>query len=251
MFVIMLKPINALKALTTISLVSLCQLSYLVLAPMAQAKHETGSSSIRTGLPERRVGGGGRIPESCLAPQQSLVALIPENLKGFTAASSPDIFVYLPSTDKAKSVEFVLRNSNDDIIYEHMMFTHHHSGIVKFNVPEIELATNLGTNQEYHWYVSLICNPLNRAEDFVVEGLIERIDLKSEVAEQLATATTMEKVQLYQQESLWHDALATLMESQFGCDVNVNPVWISLLESVNLPIIVDRPFENCLQAKVD
>ena len=177
----------------------------------ARANESQENQARTSGLPGRRIGAGTR-SESCASLSQPLAALIPENIYSQTGAAKPHFFFYVPATKNSKIVEFVLRNANDDLVYETVFPVNSESGVVSLSLPEATNSHDLQPNQQYHWYLSLICNPEDRSEDIVVEGIIKRVIPHPQLASQLEKSQPLEQVDLYLEAGLWHEALATLAQ---------------------------------------
>jgi hypothetical protein len=238
---------NQLNLLTkTIVLTLIINFNWLNFTHLAQAqtKNSSGSSqstkttsqeanSNRNGLPSNRISGGSR--GSCLAGNHSLVALVPEENVSLTASASPKLFFYVPATNSPRQLEFVLRNQNDELVYEAFVDTNNQSGIIPINLPKSVKSDLLEANQDYHWYLSMICNPQRRSQDLVVEGWIRRIELKASLAEQLRQCDPVEQAMLYNQNGIWYDALAALAEEQQSSK------WSELLASVGLGDLAQEP----------
>lgn len=99
----------------------------------------------------------------------------------------------------------------DRLVYETSLETEGRSGImsVEIPLPTDERSKSLDSSTDYHWYLSYICNPEQRSQDVVLEGWIDRIELSEITQEKLETLSLTEQANLYQQQGIWHDALAT------------------------------------------
>ena len=203
----------------------------------------TNSDNINNGMPTYRRDGGSRSnQENCVANNShNLVAIIPENTVVLTASASPKLFFYIPETNQSKTLEFVLRNQADQLIYEAFLTTNGR-GIITVEVPAEVQANLLKEKQNYHWYLSMICNSQQRSQDIVVEGWMRPETINSATKKQLAAANTVEQADLYHQQGLWHDALSVLVENKNANSVSVEAKWTELLESVGLSALANRPF---------
>ncbi|AFZ35022.1 protein of unknown function DUF928 [Stanieria cyanosphaera PCC 7437] len=190
-------------------------------------------NSSRNGLPVNRIAGGSR--SSCLANNHRLVALVPEENVNLTASNSPKLFFYIPATKNPYQIEFVLRNQNDELVYETSIDTNQQSGIVSISVPNSVNFKGLEVNQNYHWYLSMICDPMRRSHDLVVEGWIRRIELETAFKKQLQNSNQIKQAELYHQKGIWHDALAALAEEPDASQ------WSELLDSIGLEDLAQQP----------
>ncbi|MBD2214615.1 DUF928 domain-containing protein [Nostoc linckia FACHB-104] len=227
------------RAFTVISLALLLACSW------AMPKQALASSEEkpREGLPGRRVGGGTR--GQCFSSVGRLMALVPENNLGFTKKAYPNILFYLPPTSTSAMVEFVLQDESRQSVYETTFTKSSAGGVINFSLPESTSLPPLAINKKYNWYVSLICNPENRANDIVVHGWIQRVELDSNLTKKLEQTTSpLGRVALYAQAGLWQDALATLaqLRSTQPNDSKLAVNWTQLLKTENLDAIAQEPF---------
>ena len=238
----MLARIHYSKVITIICLASLLNLSSASFPGLvrAQSSNNTENDTEQLEGPDRRIGGGGRPAESCLfnKNQQPLTAIIPKNYLGITAVASPTLFFYVPQIEQPQEVEveFVLRDPNDKLVYETTFTLTGNAGIISLVLPDSKELNLLKINQDYHWYFSTICNPQDRSKDIVVEGLIRRVKLDPVLADKLAQATQIERVRLYLEANLWHDALTALAELKRSRpkDPAVLNMWTQILRSADL-----------------
>ena len=200
-----------------------------------------GNPKGRSGLPIHRVGGGSR--GNCIASQGHLVALVPENSVGKTASNNPQLFFYVPETTKPHLLEFVVRNQQDELVYESMLQKSTRPGIISIELPANLQKDQLKTNENYHWYLSMICNQQKRSHDIVVEGWIRRVELEPELTQKLQQANILEQASFYQDQGIWYDALSILAESKQSIEsqINVKAKWTELLESIGLKEFAEQP----------
>lgn len=201
------------------------------------------SQSSRQGLPERRVAGGSR-SQTCLLDRHNLTALMPKNSLGLTASASPTFFFYLPPTTETQSVEFVLRDANDNLVYETTFAVRNKSGIISFTLPDSTKLNYLKNNQNYHWYFSLICNPKNRSQDMVVEGFVQRVEIPETLALKLEQTAPLDRIDMYLEAGLWHEALAVIAQLQQDRlqDLALSEKWLEILHSIDLDRLAQAPF---------
>ncbi|MGL6344870.1 MAG: DUF928 domain-containing protein [Waterburya sp.] len=195
------------------------------------------------GLPTHRRDGGSRgSGNDCLsaADNRNLIALIPEQNIGINTSESPQLFFYVPEINKQKTIEFVVRNEQDELVYEAFISTKG-QGIMSVAIPADINSNLLKKEQNYHWYFSLICNPQQRSWDIVLEGWLrqEAIDFASQ--QELNSATVIEQAEFYHQQGFWYDALAVLAKSQIE-QPQIKAKWSELLQSVGLAEVATEPF---------
>ena len=242
---------NVRKTLIAVGLMSLLSLTLSGAPGLAQTDDEDDIP--RQGLPGRRIGGGTRRPsDECIAGETPLIALIPENNLGVTTAAHTSLLFYLPPATATRDVEFVLTDSNDELIYDTTLQVQGNSGVISLNLPDDAPVHPLPMNENYHWYFSIICDSTNRAQDIAVDGWIRRVDLATTLTNQLNNVTLLERARvLYQELELWHEALtilADLRRTQPN-DPTVTAHWTQVLQSVGLDSIaqeslIDLPLVN-------
>jgi hypothetical protein len=215
--------------------------------PIAEptASAQANRSTLRQGIPGRRLGGGTRNELLFANAYDSLVALTAPDPLTITSAAHPQMLFYVPEMLAAHTVEFVLRDRSDALVYETTFSLAREAGIVSIDLAESGLPA-LALNENYQWYFSIVPNALDRANDVVVHGSIRRVDSAQWLAQQpagaalqaqLAAAEPLEKARiLYQQADLWHDAaliLAALHQANPG-DSAIASEWTQLLRSAGL-----------------
>ena len=203
---------------------------------------QESQQEIKEGLPLRRVGGGSR-GDGCTFNKNRLTAVMPKNSLARTSEASPKLFFYIPAIEEPRTVEFVVRDGNDNLVYETTRMTNGRSGIISLDIPVSQKSNSLKTNQDYHWYVSLICDSGDRDRDVVVEGFVRRVELDPTLAKKLEGATPMEQLVLYQEAELWHEYLGTLAELKLAHpkDPVILDKWNELFASVELDAIAQEP----------
>lgn len=190
-----------------------------------------GSDTVEA--PMRRKPGGSRdllSNNTCRFDPQQLTALIPPSLNSATASASPRLFFAVPVINPNTSIEFVVRDQADQLIYENTFSGLGQAGILSVNLP----ANTLKPAGEYHWYLSVICNQRDRAYDYVVEGVVQRVTtLPSNLRQK---GNLEEQIKIYQSQNLWQDKLAVLadLKRQRPNDPQVLTLWKETLKSVNL-----------------
>jgi hypothetical protein len=203
------------------------------------------------GLPSHRRDGGTR-GSNCAVNSQEFVALIPDTAVGakqqttplLTASTNPRLYFHVPQTNQSQTIEFVLRDSSDRLIYETTIETEGKSGImsIKMPLPAQDRAKSLDSNRDYRWYLSNICNPEKRSQDIVLEGWIEQIELSAITQEKLAQLSLAEQASFYQEKGVWHDALAIAareIETKKG-ELSATK-WSEFLTNIGLAEFVNKP----------
>lgn len=230
--------VNFGKIITSIGLASLFTLLPLTSGSL-QAQGEEG---VRQGLPGNRISGGTR--SGCTAGEKALTAIIPENNVWVTTAAYPQFYFYLPKAADAQEVEFVLRNEEDQQVYEKTFTMSGDAGIVSLSLLESDPLPALEKDKHYRWYLSVICNTQNRSQDLVVEGWIQRVDMNQNVTSRLDQTDPKTKANLYLEAGIWHEALNTLaqLRREQPQDNLVSNQWKQLLQSIGLEAMAQEPF---------
>ena len=233
---------KSLKAISNIGLAALLVCGSSLASPaFAQSVSQTASKedSAREGLPGRRVGGGVRrpSPEACLTDQQAQIALSPESNLLLTAKADPTFLFYLPSASTERTVEFVLANEKNEEIYVATTQTKEASGIVRLDLSKSVTPVTLEAGQNYRWYLSVVCDASDRANDLVAEGWIKRADAETSPM----AASNPDKT------SLLADSLANLdmLRRSQPEDAAVSASWNAALASLGLESLTDAaPVEH-------
>lgn len=236
---------------TTIGMVATTSLIVLSFTSIGSTQSTTDTNSrnqqeesIADSVPDRRKGGASRRPQTsqntedeevvqaprrrkpaasrndnnkCNFNPQELVALIPKNLQGKTITTSPTLYFSVPVITANTEIEFVLRGPQDELVEKQTFSGKGQAGIMSLRLPKVPHIASTNSENTYHWYLSVICNQSDRADDVVVEGLLEPVTLESNLAEEIETASLEERIKLYQSYDLWHerlDALANMKRSQ-------------------------------------
>jgi hypothetical protein len=148
----------------------------------------------------------------------------------------------------APETEFVLRDKNVKDIYRVRYSLPKATknivsppGIKSLTIPNLY---PLEIGQEYFWQLALICNPSDREEDIIVEGVIKRVEPDRTLASRLQQATPEDRIALYAEAQLWYETLGALVELRrdHPNDSNLEDAWKTLLSSVRLEdVIAARP----------
>jgi|GEM_PF-223894 len=201
------------------------------------------------GAPGRiRKAGTRSLNRSCQTSGKSLTALVPQNQLGVTTSEYPTMFVYMPAFGAEASsmpVEFILEASDGEEIYKATFNTSAIPGIMGLGIPPRAGISPLEIDQDYHWRFSVICNEDERSQDIVVGGVVRRVELDSQLQEQLMVVSQQEQVELYAEAGIWHDALSTLVQLRRDnpTDLELAADWEKLLSAVELGDIAQEQIE--------
>lgn len=205
--------------------------------------------------PRHRTSGGSRGPCS-----NQLIALVPgsetvESHEGIcttrsiswltlTIADSPTFWFYIPQSSNSETpAEFALLDQNHQPIFTEQITLPATSGIIS-----LPLTQPLEMNQSYQWVFSILANPRNPSQNPKVEGLVKRVEPGARLSNQLQQATSQqEKIAIYANHGIWHDALTALAEQHFitlDSPTLMND-WSDFLKSVGLGEIAHVPLLDC------
>ena len=234
--------------------------SLVAIAQTPNFTHTDNTTNTANGLPNNRTAGGTRVVDNsglpdyrspggsrgnCLAQGNNLTALIPNNSVNVTASITPKLFFYVPETKEQKTIEFVLRDHNDQLVHEVFFQTNGQSGIMNVEIPQ-NITKSLGeSDANYHWYLSMICDDSDRADDIVLEGEIGYMELDNSVRQKLESSSPVEQADLFKQEGIWYDALSVVAEdSNQVVNSATTKKWAQMLEEIGLSELSTQPFIN-------
>ncbi|MEB3280284.1 MAG: DUF928 domain-containing protein [Lyngbya sp.] len=193
------------------------------------------------GVPGRREGAGtrGRCPGG-------VTALIPASNLGRTASEQPTIYYYIPTSLQAVSLKFELLDEEDRILYEKVLENKDtEAGVIGLDLSEFEDAPTLEVNKNYHWYLTIRCEPdtSDPSGDIVIDGWINRVALSPTQLQQLESQPPSERLNLYAEEALWYETVNTLAQLRLSNpdDQLIQQRWAELLTSVGLGDIAPQP----------
>lgn len=202
-------------------------------------------SLLRQGLPGRRISGGVRLDpaSSCFSNfNQSLVAIIPRNNLGKTAAERPTFWFSVPETNGPASGEFQLFNESQELVYQTLVEVGNNHGLSEFKLPED--APALTTNENYRWVFSVACTRShsyaeNRGSGWPALGLqgwVRRIELSTELTSQLSAASPEERAALFASAGLWHEQVTELinLRRRSLSNIDFQLSWAFLIQSTGL-----------------
>ena len=184
---------------------------------------------------------------SCATNANYPVALVPEAATTLTTSPSPTLLFDVPDVVQASTLEVVLRDRDNRVVYQNELETGYQPGIIGLNLFDESNFNALKVNNSYHWYLIQECE--NIAEpNIVANGSLQRVELDGELAQKIDNASGLEKVKLYQEANIWHEAIANLanMKCNSKAEGVVSQKWIDE-EFSNLLNLSNRSFQSyCL-----
>ena len=198
-----------------------------------------------TGTPSGNTTPGTTRPEAvCPQTAKPLTAIFANQGQDFTVEAYPTFFFYIPYNPQQISwMEFLILNETQTkTIYQSSIKLNEQSGIIKVQLPS-ETQNSLEVNTTYYWRLNLDCEPDKTiAPDLVLNGWLRRIPLNSEMALDLESAKSKTYL-VYQNHSIWYDAIANLAELYFNNPKNqeITEAWTDTLQLLQLDWIISEP----------
>ncbi|OLP19563.1 hypothetical protein BST81_04660 [Leptolyngbya sp. 'hensonii'] len=192
-------------------------------------------NSDRASFPGRRIGGGTR--GECLMSSQPLVALNPVNNLGITASDRPTVYFAVPKLGGSYPVEFVLQDTDGNVVYETALAAGKTKEIVGIRLPQ----NSLKVGQDYHWSFAVVCEPEDRSQNLVLSGWLRRVSSQMASSNESSLQARLEQVQSAQKAGVWSDAIATLVELRQAYPDNdkVLRQWAQLLQELELNAVFE------------
>ncbi|MGA7933288.1 MAG: DUF928 domain-containing protein [Kovacikia sp.] len=201
------------------------------------------------GAPSATTGGATR-GGVCTAGTKALMPLVPHQKLGLTFADRPSFFLYIPQSPNQRAEFLLLGNNDTEVVYQTTFSLPTKPGIVRFDLPEA--APSLQVGKQYHWYVTLICDPAKGPSgNPSVEGWIERSQPNSKLAQAIKTAKPTDRPTLYAEAGVWHETVTSLVDLRRSDPTNPKLLsdWKELLKSVGLDSIAAEPISDCCIAR--
>lgn len=163
---------------------------------------------------------------------------------GLTTDERPSFLFYVPYTkDIANaSAEFVLQDSQENEVYKNAVSLPAKPGVIGVNLASTIAPLEVG--KTYRWFFKVNCSGQESASiPIYVEGDVQRINLTSSLANQIATAQPQDKIAIYAENGIWFDALNLLAQLRKANPNNAYLAsdWQSLLESIRLGNLAKAP----------
>ncbi len=222
---------------------SLAQPQYSSVGRVNQAGRKQSNPPPPPENPGSSSAGGRRDPSACpqdtvAATSPLLTALSPTTAPGLTLEEHPTFLVYVPKTS-AKNAEFSLRDREGHGIYRTTVALTQTPDLVSISLPT--QAAPLEVGKQYTWAFAIICNSDDRVEDRFVTGTVQRAELDPTRLRQIEQAPPKQRLALYQEDGIWYDALAVLLELKHSqpYDPNISTVWRELLQSGGVDTVID------------
>jgi hypothetical protein len=181
------------------------------------------------GAPATRVGGASR----GAAAAMSLDVLAP-NQTGYTTHASPTIYWYVSETIK-KPVEVTITGTRMEDAVKPLLEVTLQPPIRK-GIHALRLedhGVSLKPDVEYQYFVAVVTNYNQRADDVIAGGSIKRVSASADVQAKLKQASPLKAAEVYAESGIWYDAIDALSK-----EIAANPALraqrAALLEQVGL-----------------
>ncbi len=203
----------------------------------------------------RRRGGGSRgscqegLPLSAIAYADTQIftelgiTYTDELVGTLTTSAQPSLWFYLPQPLTNLPTEFILKDSNNQLLYQGRLTGDADSnGIVAAPLP-IALSPDV----PYQWYLTIDCD---EAERTTVNGWIERRLPSASLANDLSEASAPNRAALYANAGFIQDALTELAQLRNLQPENqtIAQEWEDFLIALDLPELVRVPVLDCCTA---
>lgn len=167
-----------------------------------------------------------------------LTALSPMTEPGLTLEAYPTFLIYVPRTS-AETAEFSLSSREGRGIYRTTIPLTDTPDIISITVPAESEPLEIG--RSYMWVLAIICDPNHRMSDQFVMATVQRTELDPVRLSQIEQAPVRERITLYQESGIWHDALALLFELKRSQRDNpeIDTAWRELLQSGGVDTMID------------
>lgn len=218
-----------------------------------------------TGTPENLTGGATRLfsgpldftpPDNITAPDNrqgaahrgscqknindpSPLALAPMGGLSLTHSAYPTFYWYLPDNVDAKTIEFILRDDQGENVFTTQYQVdrqNSRNGIFSLSLPEYAMTPPLEIGKNYSWTLSVSCDVSDHSGDTVMKGQVQRIPLSPEREQQLQSASSLIKLNLYAQSQLWHETMGQMLMlyDQYPNNPRIQQAWRELMQSAKL-----------------
>ncbi len=191
------------------------------------------------GAPPATAGGASR--GACQEQVIDLIPVMPTGQIGLTLVDRPSFFVFVPKTSIRTGEFLLLGNDDTEVLYQSTFKIPDSPAVLYFELPADAPALKVG--QQYHWYISLVCDPLRPSTNPTTGGWVERISPTDSLSRSLAKAKPSDRPQIFAEAGIWHDTLTTLVGLRRSTPNNPSlaQAWTELLQSVGLTTIASEP----------
>lgn len=169
---------------------------------------------------------GTRGDDGCFDGDAAPIIFAPDSFVGLTASAQPQLTWFLPEEEPVPmEFSFYAMGPAGSYELEHLQMLTYEPGIAQYQLPvELEPGTR------YIWQLVLECNPNRPSEALVYQAEMEFVPMVGNAMP--ATATALEKSEIYARAGYWYDAIAVLGPSQQPDALAMRRALLSDLEIV-------------------
>jgi hypothetical protein len=189
----------------------------------------------KRGAPAVRIGGGTRgIGEKTL----ELEVFAPDHT-GLTTKTQPKLYWYVSEPVVSKLEVTLINDEQNEPVFEKIIETSGAAGIQSVDLAKMGIKLKSGL--EYRWFVSVIPDKNQRSNDIVASGVIKHIVPDAELKSKLSAANQLAMIDIYARNSIWFDAIDTLMQmvSKYPKNSDLQNKRTALLKQVGLHSAAD------------
>ncbi|MEB3211721.1 MAG: DUF928 domain-containing protein [Leptolyngbyaceae bacterium] len=199
----------------------------------------TNFAPSNNGVPSDTVGGGSRNSGMCPTNSDSygtrLTPIVADNSQNLTTLERPSVLVHIQN-ESVSQLFLSVKDEQGNYEYQTLVSIPEESGILNITLPDD--APPLVIGNTYQWSLVIVCGESLRADDPLVQGLIQRVE---------GTATgqgaSMNQVVEYGNLGVWYDTIATLATIRQAQpeDAELLSMWNQLLTEVELDELGSAP----------
>lgn len=175
----------------------------------------------------------------CPASPAAFQVLLFQQQEGQVISGQPPFFWYM-SASTTIPARFMLVDLQDSRTVVEQLIEAPKAGFLRTTLPEnVELLPG----RKYLWSITLVCNSTRPSQNLVAQGQIQRVPVPSDLARQLATATSdRQRAQIYAKQGFWYDALAAIAAAQDANpqDPSIQEEKLALLERMGQTWVANR-----------
>jgi hypothetical protein len=158
----------------------------------------------RPDAPLRRVGGSSR----GVALALPFVAVLAPEQAGYTLEEQPVLYWFASAPSSVRLELTLIDEKGVAPMVEKTMDGVQSAGVHAFALRDASIRLKPGV--DYQWSVALVPDPDQRSGDVLSQGVIQRLAPKDELAEQLKSASGVQRAALLARAGIWYDAIDAL-----------------------------------------
>ncbi len=193
-------------------------------------------SSSNQGKPGATKGGASRAGECIASVTNSKVdvtPILPSPNQSLTSVSHPTFLAYVPSTS-ANKVFLRIKGNKEEYEYSTIVPISGEAGIIRVTLPPE--APALKTDQNYQWFLAVMCQGSLLPDSPTVQGSVTRVATTIKSSEQFPAMRRLEQAQMYAEAGIWYETISILaqLREEKPEDSSLYLIWEKVLSSVGL-----------------